>query len=940
MPARFGGIPDAGIRLTGDEVAAYDALLEMGKFERDLMVQDTLEDLSTTIENKDLVFYYDPTNLTSAKAIQAYADRIKDTYFLMDEEGKVIRDGGMAQLKPKFKNIVSQVDAMVLDKTSKRLGAIAASYDSTYVPLSRNGDKYVSVTENTVERPANAPPKNVKRTVFWTAFETQSGTNIFEMNRAKNVDRDLRDRFDPNETIVDAEGNTVPRFIYDRAKNVDRDLRDRFDPNETVVDAEGNTVPRYVFSGVQNNTYDSMKEFLPSDFVSSLDTFLQLVPIQAAPGKEELLERARILEKSKGLPSFLTQSYMIPGFDFDNAKDALGKHINSFATWDAGFKFDSRLNKALTESDFNEREAKYRDELVNYLNRDPYEFQQFRQLAFMYYLTDISASVMNLFQGIPAGVHIGSYSGMRKAAKNQIKIMAKLSKALKINLKTDNQFDYEKLKQMYGSTIPLFNDPDQLIGTVVAPSRANEYLASETSGLMRNTRNVLGTKGFSNKLEKSTRITGLLFTTTEAANRLSTYINSFELTTQDFGALRRGMEVNLDSQLFQDKLRNDYNLDPDTILDNFEQFRNDKDMRDRLSHLVAEAAVAETQFMYGRHVKPRISRGAGAVFFQFTEYPTMMLEFMKRLYDRPGGKKAFATYVGALLLTSGFMGLPFVTDLSELYQLITKKNAKKELYEVLSEATNPKIAEAMMLGLSRSLTGTDVGARVGLGTHPVSGALLDIFGGHGGITRLNIPVVGVGRQLLDSYNYAKVDDYGLALASALPKIIGAPIKSAMYAKDGYKTKAGEKIMLSEDIDTWDLVVGGLGFSSADIAREREAIWMAKSLKDASAPVRRRFYRKDQKLRGDLMKAIATGDEEKIKNARERLKDLYFDLYEYNEEAREEGESYREIKLNRATIKQNVENELYGVNSTLSDLPSQTRSTATKLLKEIVPRGVD
>ena len=743
--------------------------------------------------------------------------------------------------------------------------------------------------------------------MFWTAFETQSGTNIFEMNRAKNVDRDLRDRFDPNETIVDAEGNTVPRFV---------------------------------FSGVQNNTYDSMKEFLPSDFVSSLDTFLQLVPIQAAPGKEELLERARILEKSKGLPSFLTQSYMIPGFDFDNAKDALGKHINSFATWDAGFKFDSRLSKALTDSDFNEREAKYRDELVNYLNRDPYEFQQFRQLAFMYYLTDISASVMNLFQGIPAGVHIGSYSGMRKAAKNQVKIMANLRKALKPNLKTDNQFDYEKLKQMYGSKIPLFNDPDQLIGTVVAPSRANEYLASETSGLMRNTRNVLGTKGFSNKLEKSTRITGLLFTTTEAANRLSTYINSFELTTQDFGALRRGMEVNLDSELFQDKLRNDYNLDPDTVLDNFEQFRNNKDMRDRLSHLVAEAAVAETQFMYGRHVKPRISRGAGAVFFQFTEYPTMMLEFMYRLYNRPGGKKAFATYVGALLLTSGFMGLPFVTDLSELYQLITKKNAKKELYEVLGEATNPKIAEAMMLGLSRSFTGTDVGARVGLGTHPVSGGVIDIIKGHGGITRLNVPVLGITRQLQDAYNYAKVDDYGLALASALPKIIGAPIKTAMYAKDGYKTKAGEKIMLAEDIDTWDLVVNSMGFSSADIAREREAIWMAKSLKDASAPTRRRFYRKDQKLRGDLMKALATGDEEKIKNAREKLKDLYFDLYEYNAEAREEGESYREIKLNRATIKQNVQNELYGVNSTLSDLPSQTRPTATKLLKEIVPRGVD
>ena len=52
---------------------------------------------------------------------------------------------------------------------------------------------------------------------------------------------------------------------------------------------------------------------------------------------------------------------------------------------------------------------------------------------------------------------------------------------------------------------------------------------------------------------------------------------------------------------------------------------------------------------------------------------------------------------------------------------------------------------------------------------------------------LTVPVLGdTSAQLQDAYNYAKVDDYGLALASALPKTIGAPIKSvAAYAKDGW-----------------------------------------------------------------------------------------------------------------------------------------------------------
>jgi hypothetical protein len=285
------------------------------------------------------------------------------------------------------------------------------------------------------------------------------------------------------------------------------------------------------------------------------------------------------------------------------------------------------------------------------------------------------------------------------------------------------------------------------------------------------------------------------------------------------------------------------------------------------------------------------------------------------------------------------MGLPFVMDLSEIYELITKKNAKKELYEVLGEATNPKIAEALMLGLSRSLTGTSIGPRVGLGTHPITGAAIDLFGGHGGATRLNIPIAGVVRQLKDARSYAQEDDYALAIASALPKVLGAPIKAIYQGRDGIRTRSGEKVMLPENVDTWDQVVGALGFTSADIAREREAIWMAKSLKNASAPIQRRFMRRIQKHQGALARAIKDNDEEKIKNARARLSDVYFDIQEYNREAIDEGESYRVIRPNKSTVQGNLRNELMGIPETVSTLPKITRPEAQRVLR-IVPRGID
>ncbi len=881
-------IPTEGIRLVGDEVLAYDALVQMGKFERDLMIEQSLDDMAKSLNNPELGMLFNKTNLNSSEAINKLAEKIKTT--LVDPE-----------------LTISDLDSSILQRTANRLENIAKTYDATYFPLSRTGDKFVSVTEYKVKEDKEGNLKLVKETLFWRAFPTKGGTNIGEIGRAKNLDEQLRQMYSTTEKIIDPE--------------------------------TGQQVNRYLFSGVQDNTYNSMKKYMPDDFSTAMDTFMQIHPeLFPAGTQSEIMERVQELEKKRGLPTFLTQSYMIPGFDFKDTKDALVKHMNAFATWDSGFTFDKQLNKALTANDFNSTEAKYRDALINYLDQDPFEWQGFRQLAFLYYLTDISAASMNLFQGIPAGVFIGSYAGIRTSAKGQVKAMRQLSKALKVNVKSDNQFDFDALKKQFGSRIPIFNDPDQLLGTVMNPSRANEYLANETTGLMKNTKDVFGQKGFANKLERSTRLAGLMFTTTEAANRLATYINSYELTN-NFDTLRRAVKSSINHQLFRDRLQSDIDLNPNTLLDNFETLRNNKDVRQKLQHLTAQTAVEETQFLYGRHVKPRISRGLGALFFQFTEYPTMMLEFLGRLSRRPGGKRALAIYLGALLATSGFMGLPFVTDLSEIYELVTKNNVKRQLYDVIGEATNPRIAEALMLGMSRSLTGTDIGGRVGLGSHPISGGIIDILRGQTGPTRLNIPAISVFQQVMNSYSYAGVDEYGLAFASLLPKFLGAPIKASLYYTDGYKTRNGEMIVLPKDVSTFDAIMSATGFSPADIAREREAIWMAKSLKDLSAPLKRKFYRRIQKHEGRYYRALERGDDSAAKAAMKDLDDVYFDLQRHNDDARDKGQEATIIKLRNATIQNNTANELYGIEQTLSDLPSDIEYQARESLKYI-PRGVD
>ena len=160
----------------------------------------------------------------------------------------------------------------------------------------------------------------------------------------------------------------------------------------------------------------------------------------------------------------------------------------------------------------------------------------------------------------------------------------------------------------------------------------------------------------------------------------------------------------------------------------------------------------------------------------------------------------------------------------------------------------------------------------------------------------------------------------------------------MYIQ-GYKTRNGEMVVLPKDVSGFDAIMTATGFSPADIAREREAIWMARSLKDVAAPMRRKFYRRIQKHQGRYYRALERGDQSAAKSALKDIEDVYFDLEEYNQDQLDKGNIAGRIKLRNDTIQTNTANELYGINETLSDLPSDVEYQAREVLK-FFPRGVD
>ena len=891
---RFFPIPAGGLRLTGNEVKAYDALLEMGEFERGIIINQSYDLLKEKLDPETsvpILNKIDPKQLNSKENLEAAANQI-ESLFINSKE-------------------ISDLDTTTLKRFVKQIRGIAKNFDTTYVPLSRNGDSFTSVTEMKLDTTQN---KLIKRTRFWRAYDTADGKNRVAVARAKKVEDQLKQMFPTSDTVMDPE--------------------------------TGEAVQRYVHSGVQTNNLKNISKNVGPEFFESLDSFLQLVNTKdvSKESKEFLKDRAEALQKSKGLPSFLTQAYMIPGFDVQDALESLGQHTNAFSTWDANFVFEDRFNEVISNKDFNTQERKYVDTLVNYLDRDPYEFQAFRQTAFIYYLTDISASVMNLFQGVPGATYISTYSGFRKAGKGQIKAMKDLIKAIKPTTRSDNQFDMSELSKIF-KDIPIFQNPDALLASVINPSRTNEYIGNQTTKFIKGTRLAMGPKGSPAKFERTARLMGLMFTTSEIGNRLATYINSYR-QTMDPNVLRKALKVNLNDSLFTVRIQDNLNLDPETVLDNFSTIEKDAQLMEQLRDLVAQSAVEETQFIYGRHAKPQISRGIGALLFQFSEYPTMMLELMKRLaFDRgPEGRAAFKKYMLALLVTSGFMGLPFVADFKDLYDLLSGGNLEREYYDTMGEVLPPKINELLLRGASRT-SGIDIGGRVGLGTHPISGALIDMFRGQTGLSRTSVPAYSIFKGVLDAKSYASVDETGLAVASLLPKVAGAPLRAALEYTQGYKSKNGNMVIPPVDaqgerqITGYDTFMRALGFSPADISRKREALWLQKSLKDANAPLRGQFYRRLQKHMGDEQRALRNNDTKALYNARKDIQDVYDDLKEHNDQAITSKRYYEVIDLKSETIEDNLMNELFGASDTLNNLPSDVRFDAIDLGKKL-PGGID
>jgi hypothetical protein len=969
-----------GIQLSEDEMIGVKAVQAMANFERNQVILESVRNFIENVQDAppnlrgliDKAILDLNVNLGPATQPQPFGAGVNGRQFNSDIGSRLKKLAKDIQEKNDNQDTPESILAFT---TGDRIEKLDAYFDMYYLPTSRTGDKFVAATQYVKMKDKQGRDlkdklgrqKYKQETIYWDGFETKASMfntkSRAEKRRAEQTVKDLREQY--------------------------KDLINTKLPTN-AVDSQGNKIKEgtsvVTVTGIQDNTFNQVRKVATSQFETSLDRFLSILPQdyfsqtsymspdtdllptearikeiqQAAKAKGEtiskMVAKARALRESKGVPTFLRAANFVPGYDFNNVDDSIAKHLHTYSSWNSGFVFDSRLNEAFddVEKDGSQGEQQYAEKLREYLSSDPYEFGLVRQAAFMWYLTDVSAASMNLFQSIPAAVFNGTYGGTLKAGKEMIKALKDTGKALKNPLKgikTDTQIDFDKLPSAFPD-IPAFQNPEELIGTVVSPGRVNEYLNRESDNIISGEK---VTRRFS--FQKATRILGFLFTTTESINRLAAYASSYRLT-KDPKALRKAVKILQNNKLFNARVETAFKTDPEGLRNMLDDLTDTQNAE--LRNIIARMAVEETQFLYGRAVKPRMVRNWGSWIFQFTEYPTMMLELMARLGNLYGrdGQKALGLYALALIGTSGFLGLPLLEDIKDFTERSYNRVSKEKIsldqiyYDLMSDiGANPKLAEILQNGTFRAMN-LDIGPRVGLGSHPISAAFIDILYRDAGFNKFTPPALSIGQGIADSFSFASINDPRMYTAFA-PKFIKSIHEGVLLDTQGYRTKFGKTIMVPEDvkvfedqpsIDKFDALLKGLGFTSADIAREREVAFLMKIGKEENAALKRSFYGRLKKADGDLARAYSDKNLTKeqrqraIKRALEDIEDIEFDRREYNAKVLRDNEGHKQIILQETTREKNRRNEIEGGgDGLLSGLP-QDEQFPTKERIKALPRA--
>ena len=279
---------------------------------------------------------------------------------------------------------------------------------------------------------------------------------------------------------------------------------------------------------------------------------------------------------------------------------------------------------------------------------------------------------------------------------------------------------------------------------------------------------------------------------------------------------------------------------------------------------------------YAASNRPRYMRNdLVKVLTQFKIYAQMMTYVLyANAIKAAKGDKVAAKTLGGVLATSwvmsGVMGLP--TPISAVaYALAAAfdddddRSGEASFRLALTEALGPRAGELLAKGPMDALTNLSIAGRTGLGDlwwrSPKEGTEGDDLAWHA-VQQLLGPVAGIGINLARGAGQMTDGHIQRGLETMLPKSIRDVAKAYRQATEGEQTIKGDIIM--DDVSTWNVAMQGLGFGSAQMAKNYDAREYIKGKE-------KRIADKRSQLLTDYYMARKSGDMDEVQEVLERIK---------------------------------------------------------------------
>ncbi|HHJ4202520.1 TPA: PLxRFG domain-containing protein [Aeromonas veronii] len=291
--------------------------------------------------------------------------------------------------------------------------------------------------------------------------------------------------------------------------------------------------------------------------------------------------------------------------------------------------------------------------------------------------------------------------------------------------------------------------------------------------------------------------------------------------------------------------------------------------------LVAEM-VYDGHGNYAASNRPRYMRNdITKVLTQFKIYSQMMtyVLYSNAIKAAKGDKVAQKTLAGVLAthwVMAGVMGLP--TPITAVVYAIAAgldddddRSGEASFRLALTEALGPRAGELLAKGPMDALTNLSIAGRTGLGDlwwrSPKEGTEGDDLAWHA-VQQLLGPVAGIGINLARGAGQMTDGHIQRGLETMLPKSIRDVAKSYRQATEGEQTIKGDIIM--DDVSTWNVAMQGLGFGSAQMAKNYDAREYIKGKE-------KRIADKRSQLLTDYYMARKSGEMDEVQEVLERIK---------------------------------------------------------------------